>query len=260
MNTNANTTELLGKKIFFLYPSTVVQNMIITELIQQEYEVYETKDHAALRRVLKRYPDSIVFAHINEQMPEREWEAWIRGLVNDPETKNTMIGVISASADEALQQKYLNAIKVQCGFTVLKSDLNSSIKQICGKLIAANAKGRRKFLRTITGNETNATINLPMNGTYINGTIKDISTAGISCAFGKDPVLKKNALFKDIQIKLQSVLLRVEAIVLGSRADTDGTEATYILLFTPKVDPETKTKIRKYIHQNLQTKMDAELK
>ena len=70
--------------------------------------------------------------------------------------------------------------------------------------------------------------------------------------------MAKNTLFQNIQIKLQSMLLKVEGIVFGARMD--GPSKIYVILFTKRIDPEIRTKIRKYIQQNLQTKMDAELK
>ncbi|MDR0877199.1 MAG: PilZ domain-containing protein [Treponema sp.] len=258
MGSENSQSDLLGKKIFFLHPSAVVQNDIAAELIQQEYEVYTAKDHVNLRRVLKKYPDSIVFVDIDEQMPEKDWEAWIRGVMSDPETSRVGIGILSVKDDEVIQRKYINSVRVQCGYTVLKSDLKISINQILDILKAVDAKGRRKYLRANTENETTTTINLPVNGTFVNGTIKDISVVGLSCAFTEDPELVKNTLFKDVQVKLQSMLLKVEGIVFGSRMD--GLAKIYVLLFTQRIDPEVRTKIRKYIQQNFQSKMDLELK
>jgi hypothetical protein len=258
MSNENSQSDLLGKKVFFLHPSAVVRNDVAAELIQQEYEVYLVKDHVSLRRILKKYPDSIVFADIDEQMPEKDWEAWIRGVMNDPETSQVSIGILSVNDDEVLQRKYINSVKVQCGYTVLKSDLKSSINQILDALKTVDAKGRRKYLRATTEAETVTTINLPVNGTFVNGTIKDISVVGLSCAFTEDPALVKNTLFKDVQVKLQSMLLKVEGIVFGSRMD--GSSKIYVLLFTQRIDPDVRTKIRKYIQQNFQNKMDIELK
>jgi hypothetical protein len=81
---------------------------------------------------------------------------------------------------------------------------------------------------------------------------------GVSCAFEQDPELTKNALFKDIQVRLQTMLLKVEAIVFGSRMD--GNEKIYVLLFTQRINPDVRTKIRKYIQLNLQSKMDKDLR
>ena len=96
-----------------------------------------------------------------------------------------------------------------------------------------------------------------MNGTFLNGKIKDISVVGFSCTFDEDPNLVKNSLFSDIQIRLQTQLLKTEGIIFGSRMDGDG--KTYVILFTQRMDPDVKTRIRKYIQINLQGKMDREL-
>jgi hypothetical protein len=87
--------------------------------------------------------------------------------------------------------------------------------------------------------------------------VRDISVIGFSCTFPQDPEFSKNVLFEDIQIKLQGQLLKTEGIVFGSRIDK--TEKIYVLLFTQRIDPEIRVKIRKYIQHNLQVKMDKEM-
>ncbi|MDR1277550.1 MAG: PilZ domain-containing protein [Treponema sp.] len=258
MNNTNNLPDILGKKIFFLHPSAAVQNEIITELVQQEYEVYIVKDQAALIKVLKRYANAIVFADIDEGMGEKDWEAWIRGVLNNPETGQVCVGVLSVNGDEVLRRKYINSVKVQGGYTVLKADINSVIKQVADILKALDAKGRRKYIRATTENESLTTVNLPVNGTFVNGTIKDISVVGFSCSFEVDPELTKNALFQNIQIKLQTMLLKAEGIIFGSRMD--GPAKIYVVLFTQRIDPDARARIRKYIQQNLQAKINVELK
>ena len=132
-----------------------------------------------------------------------------------PETKDLVIGIVSAQDNEELRHKYIDTIGITGGYTVLRSDLDASVKQIISVLNAVDAKGRRKYLRATTENETMTTVNLPLNGTFVNGQIKDISVVGISCTFDNDPELVKNTLFKGIQVKLQSMLLNVEGIILG---------------------------------------------
>jgi len=252
---NAQSSDLLGRKIFFLYPTASIQNQIVTELAQQEYEVYTCKDHTRLARALKKYPDSIVFVNIDDGIPEMEWEKWISTLFIALPT--VRIGVFSSSNDEELKNKYVNTLHVSCGFMSLKVDMTKTIPVILEILKVMNAKGRRKFIRATTERETTATMNMPVRGDIFNGVIKDISVVGISCSFEFDPGLAKNALFKDIQIRLQSMLLKVEAIAFGSRMD--GNEKIYVLIFTQRIDPEVRVKIRKYIQQNLQNKMEFEI-
>jgi hypothetical protein len=253
------STEFVGKKIFFLYPTVAVQNKIISELVQQEYEVYVAKNKDTIRRVLRNYRGSIVFVDINEQMKEADWEAWITGVKSSPDTKDTYVGIVTPNDDEQIKRKYLLTIKV-CGYTVLKFDLDKAIAHLIEVLQVLDAKGRRKFIRASTTKDSNVTLNLPYNGRFINGQIKDISVVGMSCTLEGDPDIPKNTLIKDIQVKLQSSIIKIEGIVFGTRSEGAGYEKNYVLLFTQRIDPDVRIKIRKYIQHNLQTKMDNELK
>jgi hypothetical protein len=253
-----DNTELLGKKIFFIHPSTFVQNDIIAELAQQEYEVYAARDETKLQKFLPSCPQSIVFASIDETLSANKWEDWIRSLMGNEATKNVAIGVLSNTNNEDARRLYLNSIKVSCGFIPVKMDTARVIKAMLDILKAANAKGRRKYIRADTRGETMTTINVPHNGAYMTGKIRDISVVGLSCVFDQDPELQKNTLLPDIQIKLQSTLVKAEGIVFGSRMDGEG--RVYVFVFTQKIDPAVRTKIRSYVQKNLQSKMDTELK
>jgi len=257
MADNDNPVDLVGKKIFFLYPTVAVQNKVIEELVQQEFEVYIVKNKDTLRRVLRTYKGSIVFVDINEHMKEEEWEAWITSVKTAPDTKDTAIGIVTANDDEKIKRKYLLVLKV-CGYTVLKFDLDKAIIHLLEILQSVNAKGRRKYIRAAISRDSNVTLNLPYNGTFVKGQIRDISVVGLSCTLEGNPDISKNTLFKNIQVKLLSSILKVEGIVFGTRME--GPEKVYVLLFTQRIDPDVRIKIRKYIQHNLQSKMDNELK
>jgi len=247
-------TDSLGRKIFFLHPATFVQNQIISELAQEEFEVYIIKDEAKIRSGLVNFPDSILIASIQEGIKESAWEALIKNIIVTPETSHVDIGIIATRSDEALKQKYTQQYKVRCGFTVIKSDINEAIKQLVLILNNVNAKGRRKYIRLSTEKDSNVTVNLPVNGTYVNGIIKDISVMGFSCVFADDFELSPKKLLSDMQLRLQSTLVKAEGVVLGSRMD--GSEKRYVVLLTQRVDPSVKAKIRKFIQVNLQSRMD----
>jgi hypothetical protein len=248
----------LGKKIFFLHPSAFVQNQVVSELAQEEFEVYILKDEAKLRQAIKLYPNSIVFASINEIMKEDAWDKLVRDIMGAPENDSLKMGIIASVNNEEIRKKYVEQYKVPCGFTVIKSDYAEAVRQLINILNAVDAKGRRKFIRLIMDNESNTTVNLPINGNYVNGLIKDISVVGFSCIFEVDPNLTKNGLFNDIQIRLQSQLIKAEGIVFGSRME--GTDKNYVILFSKRTDPSVRTKIRKYIQSSLQHNMEKELK
>jgi hypothetical protein len=253
-----NSVEILGKKIFFLYPAALVQNEVVEELIQEEYEVYTVRDEGKLRKILAKYPDSVVLVNINEQLPEEKWEAWIRDLMSDPATARVAVGILAPGGDENVKRKYVNAIKAPCGYIQVKADSRTLVRQVVAALKAANAKGLRKHIRAAPDNEAMTSINLPLNNDYVKGTIRDISAAGLSCVFDEDPGLEKNSLCQNVQIKLQSMLLKIEGIVFGFRIDGDA--KIYVIVFTQRTDPAVRTKIRIYAHNVLQARLDSEFK
>ena len=253
----ADETNSLGRKVFFLHPSALTQNHIIDELAQEEFEVYIIKDELKLKRALELYPGAIVLASINEAMKENAWISFLTDIHNDPLVGKVDIGFIASVSDEETKKKYTELFEFNCGYAIVKSDIEKGLKQIITILNNVNAKGRRKYIRLVTDND-NTTVNFPVNGIYKTGKIKDISTVGFSCAFEEDPLLPKNGLYGDIQLKLQSQLLKAEAIVFGSRVDND--EKVYVFLFSKRIEANVQARIRKYIETSLQGKMDEALK
>jgi hypothetical protein len=253
-----DNAAVTGKMIFFVHPSAFVQNVILDELIQQEYEVYIIKDETKLQKILKNHTNSLVFASIEETLPPPKWEAWIRQIMGDQATRGIGIGILSSTNNEDARHLYIDTLKVSCGFIHVKVDKGKVIEAMMATLKAADAKGRRKYLRADTRDEKMTTINLATKNGFITGEIRDMSVVGLACTFPEDPQLVKNELFPDIQIKLQGVLIKAEGIVFGFRMD--GQDKVYVFLFTPKVDPAVRTKIRTYIQKNLQAKIDEELK
>jgi hypothetical protein len=251
----AAQSEISGRKVFFIYPTVSVQQQIIPELAQHEFEVYSAKKHQHMTQIFKKYPNSVAFINIDEGMAEKEWETWISGIQTAlPDIK---IGVLSSNAEEEQQNKFTKDIHVACGYIISKLDMSKALVKFEEILNSLNVKGRRKYLRASTVGETTAVLNMPHGTGFINAAIKDISVVGISCVFEQDIDLAKNALFKDLQVRLQTMLLKVEAIVFGSRIDNG--EKIYVFLFTQRIDPSVRVKIRKYIQQNLQAKMDPEI-
>jgi hypothetical protein len=255
---DGNNTEILGKKIFFIHPAALTQNEIIAELVQQEYEVYVIRDTGRAVKILQLYPASVLFASVEEALPPEDWETFIRKIMGEEETKDTVVGIIVNSDNDNIKRLYLNTIKVSGGYVSVRPDTAKAVRLVLDVLKSADAKGRRKYIRADTRGDVMAGLNISINGRYVNGSIRDISVVGLSCVFETDPELEKNSLVTDIQIKLQSSLLKVEGIIFGSRMDGD--EKAYVVVFTQKIDPVVRTKIRTYIQKRLQAKLDQEIK
>jgi len=245
-----------GKKVFFLYPPSVIKDTLVARLIEQEFEVYTLKDQATASRLLRTWPESIIYINIDAGLDEQEWENWIKKTMEDPVTATVGIGIVSYNSDENLQRKYLMDIGIQCGFIKLKLGIDESTKILLATLKATEAKGRRKYVRATCGNDTLTSVNIKHANERIVGRINDISVVGFSCTFNTDPLFKKNTLLKDIQLKLRGGLLLVEAMVFGARNDEDG--STYVLLFAPPLDQNARAKIRTYIQTALQADIDSQ--
>ena len=254
-NTNDLQSDLIGKKVFFLYPAASVVNQVVFELVQNEYEAYTAKDHSRIAQLLKKYPDSIVFINTDEKISGTEWEKWINTVLSS--TPKIKIGIFTSNNNEEFREKFTKNNRITCGFYTNKVDMSKITESILEMLNEQNVKGRRKYLRARTDSEPDAVINIPHNGEFLNGVIKDISVVGVSCVFKHDPGLSKNSILKNVQIKLQSMILKVESVIFGSREE--GGEKIYVLVFTQRTDPTARVKIRKYIQKNLQSKMDSEI-
>jgi len=190
-----NDGDLQGKKIFFVHPSAFLKNVVLDELVQQEYEIYVVKDEQKLSRVLKKNPSSIVFASIDEVLPAAKWEAWIRQIMGDQATRGVDIGILSNAENAEARKLYEDSLKVSCGFIPVKMDKTKVTQELLDTLKAANAKGRRKYIRADTQGESMTTINLPVNGEFITGEIRDISVVALRARFPRTPILQKIPFF-----------------------------------------------------------------
>lgn len=246
--------DALGKKVFLLYPHSVIREEMLDILIMSGFETYTLKDHKRAVKLLEKFPGSIMFVNIDEGMPEQEWEAYIRDLQKNPKTQGSKLGILSYNQDRALMEKYLMKLSVPCGYIQLKLGIQQSTKIILNALDANEAKGRRKYIRAFCGEDPNATMNYKGDEGLFQGKILDISSAGTAARIEGFPETAPNSLLKNVQLKLRSGLLMVDAVLMGKRRDD---KDVYILLFDPsKTSEDGKMVIHRYIKQSLQKYID----
>lgn len=243
----------LGKKVFFLYPPSVIRDDLVTRLLDQEYEVYMLNSHQTALKLFSRFHDAICFVNIDAGLGEKEWEDWIRAVMANPETKGVGIGIVSYNSDDKLQKKYLMDIGIQCGFIKLKIGMEESTRILLATLKAAEAKGRRKFVRASCEHDTLASLNVREGPVDVTGSLLDISVVGFSCVLDPDPAFQKNVMLHDIQLRLRGTIVRTEAIVFGKRGEE---QTTYVMLFTQKMEPLSRQKIRSYLQVALQSEIE----
>ncbi|MDR1374441.1 MAG: PilZ domain-containing protein [Treponema sp.] len=244
--------DIAGKKIFILYPHSVIRDEMIDVLIMNGYESYVLHDHKRALRLLEHFPDSIMFINIDEGLKEKEWEAYIKGIQENEKTKTIRLGILSYNNDRQLMEKYLMKIAVPCGYIQLKLGVPASTKIMLDALQANEARGRRKFIRADCADDAGATLNYKDEGGIHYGKILDISSAGIAARIEKFGY-PSNAKLKAIQLKLRGSLVMVNAVLIGSR---QGDENIHILLFEPGMSNDNKLIIHRFIKYCLQRFID----
>jgi len=243
-----------GKKIFLLHPHSVIREEMLDLLIMAGYETYTLVDEVKARKLLAKFPDSIMFINIDEGLKESEWEAYIREIQENPQTKDARLGIVSYNQDRDLMQKYLMDLAIPCGYIQLKLGLHESTRIILGALEANEARGRRKCIRADCHDDLSSSLNYKGDSEIYHGNIMDISSAGIAAKFEKFVSLPTGSLLKNVQLKLRGGLVMTDMILMGQRRDD---VHTYILLFDAKLSTENKLIIHRYIKQCLQKYIDA---
>jgi hypothetical protein len=247
-------SDAQGKKVFLLYPHSVIHEEMLDFLIMSGFATYTLRDHKRAVKILEYFPASIMFINIDEGMKEPEWEAYVRGLQEEPKTASTRLGILSYNQDKALMEKYLMELSVPCGYIQLKLGIQESTKIILNALVANEARGRRKYIRASCADDSFATMNYKGEEGLFQGKILDLSSAGIAVRIPGFPVLPVNSVLRGIQMRLRGGLVMVDAILMGKRQDD---ENVWILLFDPsKMNHDNKLVIHHYIKQCLQKYID----
>jgi len=241
--------EASGKKIFLLYPHSVIKDEMLDLLIMAGYETYTLLDREKARRLLAKFSGSIMFINIDEGPNESEWEAYVKDIQNNSGTKNSRLGIMSYNQDMELMQKYLMDMAIPCGYVQLKLGMNESTRIILSVLEANEAKGRRNSIRATCEDDRNATMNYRLDPVFFHGKILDISAAGVAARFNTLPNFPLNSMIRSVQLKLRGGIVMADMIFIGQRPNDRNVQ---ILLFDPKISTENKLSIHRYIKQCLQ--------
>jgi len=249
-------TVIRGRKVIFLYPHSVVADGLIAAIAEREYEVHRVHNHEKLRRVLGRPEprNALLFVNIDDELAEPEWEKYIRGLRESPETRDVHIGILSYNEDAALAGKYLMQIGVQAGYIRLKLGLEESTRIILATLAATEARGQRKHVRADCNGILNVSLNAKHGERTWRGELRDLSVAGMACLFDTDPGLAPETRLGGIQLNLRGTLVMVDGTVKGSRQANS--RKIYVVLFDEPLPAHVHERLIHFIHDCLQIQLD----
>jgi hypothetical protein len=242
-----------GRKVFFLYPHSVLNEELLIDILSHEYEVYCLRNHDAAVEVLASFPGSILFVNIDDALKELQWERWIRRLLTHENTASTRVGIMTYNPDASLAQKYLMDMMLPCGFIQLKLGLAEG-KSILLKTLAANeARGRRRFVRAQCSDAKKASFNMRLGDRTCAGAILDISAAGMTFRLDEEVKLTPDSPLEDIQLRMKGTLCRVSGTFVGG---VRGVSNRYLMMFESPLPDEPAEKIHRFIFHSLQEDME----
>lgn len=246
------SNQLCGRRVFFVYPPSVVEDQMIQFLVSAQLEVAIVKDVEKIDAIIRKYPRAIFYFDIEATLKEEDWEKTIRKIVADSDRTGVDVGIISYNENPELAQKYLMDIGIGAGYVQLKLGFAQSAKIILTTLMAVEAKGRRQFLR-VTVPTGKGSVNIRQYGRVYEGGIIDVSIAGMACYL--DSNLEKGDYIQDMQLRLWGSLLSVSGKVAGTRDQDD--RRVHVIMFDSTMTSEAKGKIMKFLRRLMQLEVDS---
>jgi DNA-binding response OmpR family regulator len=257
----SDTPEVWETKVFFLYPQSDLLKKLIKHLVYNEYSAYAIDDHEKLVKILKKYPNSIVYVNLDAVLPESQWETWIRGVMNSPETGSTRIGIISAYEykDQELKEKYLFKMMIPCGFITLKASVEDSKAMMLKVMRSVIDKGKRKYIRVDCNEDPQVTTDIKVNGKSIRGSIANFSTAGMAVSVNQNEaaVFETVDLIKHIQLRLHGIVCHVDGKKTMVRQIGEANYMLIIMFINPPWD--IVERFHEFILNKLQSEMSVEM-
>ncbi len=246
-----------GRKVFFLYPHSVMQEQLVQIIFHAEYEAYLIRDHVKVLSLIADFPDSILFVNIDERIRELDWRIYVEELMSSPATASVRVGVLSYEEDAALSRHYLMKLAVPCGFIKLKIGLAESARILLSVLEANEARGKRRHVRAVLSDDSRITFNIKIGHLLVSGRIRDISLAGMACQFDEVQDVTQGSRLSDIQLNLRGAIVRISGTLAGRRETPEG--PIYVILFEVPEIGEARRRVHTFIYNTLQAQMDRRL-
>lgn len=248
---------LLGRKIFFLNPPLSIATYVVNNLQEMQYEVYSIENYAVAKGVLKKFPDSLCFIFIDDQLTLKEWYNFIKSFELDDDLKSIFLGVISSRIKPNDKEQFLMNLKLPGGFVMLGGPVGDVLKNIKGILDVNGAKGCRQYLRLDCTNLKNVSGYLPYNFRLYKFSLHNVSSAGFACMIDTRNgyhFMKKQVL-DNICLNFNRKTVTCSALVYD--VNKLGHYEVAVLLFTKDTEKDTRITIRNFVYEclNLQLKL-----
>lgn len=248
----ASKVDLFGRKIFFLNPAYSVRNEVITELQNEEYEVYIIESYRDAKNLLRLNENAILFINVDAQLAMNSWYNFIRSFEKEDVLSSIYIGIISERIRPADRELFLTTAQIPAGIIMLDTDMKFITESILGVLKEANAKGRRQYVRANLSHDKEASLFWNHGTKMYQLKLLDISSVGMSVKVppALAQIVGKNFILRDVTLRLGSKQIVIEAVVFAVKEIPDG--IMWVLLLLPNTSTKTRDIIRQYVSETFQ--------
>jgi hypothetical protein len=241
-----------GRKVFFLNPVFSTRNVVINRLIEDEFEVYIIDDYRDAKNVLRKYPDSICFINVDDQLSHEQWLNFIKSCETDPSLKSIFLGILSSRINKADRDQFMLKVSIPAGFIMMNERLEDITETIEGILNINGAKGRRQYVRTNCSSDPDAILLVRIENKIYKMRLLDISVVGTACILApqyKD-MFQTNSVIRDVFVTIGKKSFTCSVAVYAIVADRQ--YCKLVLLFMQGLPYAAKKLIRTYITTKLQ--------
>ena len=247
---------IAGRKVYFLNPTYMLRDLIITALWDAEYEIYIVDDYQYMKNLLSKNPDSILYINIDVQMNFMAWLAFIDSIRRDKTLNSTIVGVISDKLSESEKDLFFTRTKCDGGFFSTKETIPMIVSSFKRILDMYGAKGRRQYVRAMCMG-CNASVLWQTEDKMFELPLVDISK--VSCSIKLEERflghIKPGTIMPGMTLKLNgrvfSMNMKVYAVF------QKGSAIMGVLIFDENLPSFTQTSIKDFIFKILHKTMIA---
>ena len=84
-----------------------MEKYLIENLRQNEYEVYIIKEYRKAKSVLSKFPDSMCFINIDEELSFSEWFNFMKSFQESDALKGIYLGILTETASMEDKDKFM---------------------------------------------------------------------------------------------------------------------------------------------------------
>ncbi len=243
-----------GRKVLFIDPPSVIEDQMIQFLINAQHEAAVVKDIGNVQKVIQKHPNAVLYFNLDARTGKEEKEQMIAELLAKKDQHNLIIGILSYDKNEELAKKYLMELGANGGFITLDLGFKKSAEILLRVLDAAEAKGKRRFVR-VKVPAGKGSYNIDTGTQKYEGDIIDISIVGMACTANAS--FSKGASLDNIQLRLWGNLVPISGTVAGSRQAGNG--LVWVVMFDTELPSETREKIYFFLRRVMQHEVEAVL-